>query len=298
VSYGFADKTKQTRTQIAADRVLSHPDLLRHILSFAIDEYSDYDKPTLAKCLRVNSAFFDAAGYHLYRQILVGKGHLKDDADLSEEDDPKPDRPFKGGLLKYTQVFKYVDHYAPTQCATFCKIPVPMPNLRVLCVKESPGSRIKSERRAVAFKSIPRNYASIQSAIPNAVRNAVRDAQSCPMLRPLRPRRLVLRHWYHTEGAFRFAARFDRRAQHCLQSVTMIHRSKDTLPATIPNQIKIRDLAIAFDPDPSRLWPPPRAKAVYTHCATICIRSTGQVTFTNTESLDPEQLGECPPKVS
>lgn len=173
-----------------------------------------------------------------------------------------------------------------------------MPNLRVLCVRDSRGSRVSSERRQTARKSIPRHFASPQPVVPNAVRDAVRDVHSCPMLRPLRPRRLVLLHWYRTERAFRFAARFDRRAQHCLQSVTMIHRSKDTLPAALPEQIKIRDLTIVFDPKPSRLWPPPRPKAAYTHCATICIRSIGQVRFTNTESLEPEQLGEGAPKVS
>jgi hypothetical protein len=97
MSYGFSNLTKQNRAPTAAHRVLSHPDLLRHILSFTFDEYSDYDKPTLAKCLRVNSAFSDAAGFHLYRQMVVGKGHLKNDAELSEEDDPKPDRSYKAG---------------------------------------------------------------------------------------------------------------------------------------------------------------------------------------------------------
>ncbi|RSH92115.1 hypothetical protein EHS25_008528 [Saitozyma podzolica] len=60
----------------------------------------------------------------------------------------------------------------------------------------------------------------------------------------------------------------------------------------------IRHLIIAFDSSLSRLWPPPRPKAVFTHFATICIRNTGQVTFANPETLEPEQLGDLPPNVS
>jgi hypothetical protein len=303
VPHGFADKARQNLTQTAAHRVLSHPDLLRHIMSFAVDEYSECDKATLANCVRVNSAFFDAAGYHLYRRIVMGKDHLEDDAYLSHGNGPKPDRPFKGGLLRYTKVFTWKDHYSH-QCRLFCNMPAMMPNLQVLCVKDS-GGGVRDRRLLItARKSIPPNPSSSQHSLTNSDGRRhgkikfQKDDKICPILNSLRPHRLVLQRWYNVQSALALVAKFQWRTKYHIPAVTMIHRSKDTLPQPLPRSIMIRHLIIAIDSSLSRLWPPPRPKAVFTHFATICIRNTGQVTFANPETLEPEQLGDLPPNVS